>query len=90
MRIGVSTWFAGEDVVFDYSEVRPVGSAFARERGPGLPCRNRCAKCWILPALVFFRDRVSLLRPLDAHDMMWWWGCGSVRWCAPYCDDFSV
>ncbi len=69
VRIGVSTWFAGEDVVFDYSEVRPVGAPLrvkgGRASGPE-PLRKM---------LDFARTRIlsrqgGFLRPLDAHDMM--------------------
>jgi transcriptional regulator NrdR family protein len=69
VRVGLTTWFAGEDVVFDYSEVRPAGAPLrvkgGRASGPE-PLRKM---------LDFARTRIlsrqgGFLRPLDAHDMM--------------------
>lgn len=69
VRVGLEAWFTGEDVVFDYSEVRPSGAALrvkgGRASGPE-PLRKM---------LDFARTRIhsrqgSFLRPLDAHDIM--------------------
>jgi ribonucleoside-triphosphate reductase len=69
VRVGLSTWFEGEDVVFDYSEVRPAGAPLrvkgGRASGPE-PLRKM---------LDFARTRIlsrqgGFLRPLDAHDIM--------------------
>jgi ribonucleoside-triphosphate reductase (thioredoxin) len=69
VRTGLTAWFNGDDVVFDYSEVRPVGAPLrvkgGRASGPE-PLRKM---------LDFSRTRIlsrqgSFLRPLDAHDMM--------------------
>ncbi|MCP4424149.1 MAG: recombinase [Chloroflexi bacterium] len=69
VRAGLLTWFAGEDVVFDYSEVRPGGAPLrvkgGRASGPE-PLRKM---------LDFARTRIlsrqgGFLRPLDAHDIM--------------------
>ena len=69
VRIGLTTWFKGEDVKFDYSEVRPIGSPLrvkgGRASGPE-PLRQM---------LDFARARIisrqgGFLRPLDAHDIM--------------------
>ncbi len=69
LRIGLEAWFAGEDVSFDYSEVRPAGAPLrvkgGRASGPE-PLRKM---------LDFTRTRLqsrqgSFLRPLDAHDIM--------------------
>ena len=69
VRAGLETWFAGEDVVFDYSEVRPAGAPLrvkgGRASGPE-PLRKM---------LDFARTRIlsrqgGFLRPLDAHDIM--------------------
>ncbi len=69
VRTGLETWFAGEDVVFDYSEVRPAGAPLrvkgGRASGPE-PLRKM---------LDFARTRIlsrqgGFLRPLDAHDIM--------------------
>ncbi|WP_420641852.1 ATP cone domain-containing protein [Candidatus Leptofilum sp.] len=69
VRIGLNAWFKGEDVKFDYSLVRPIGSPLrvkgGRASGPE-PLRQM---------LDFARSRIlsrqgGFLRPLDAHDIM--------------------
>ncbi len=69
VRAGLETWFAGEDVRFDYSQVRPAGVSLrvkgGRASGPD-PLRQM---------LDFSRQRIlsrqgSFLQPLDAHDIM--------------------
>lgn len=69
VRAGLTAWFNGEDVKFDYSEVRPAGAPLrikgGRASGPE-PLRKM---------LDFARARIlsrqgGFLRPLDAHDIM--------------------
>lgn len=69
LRVGLDAWFAGDDVIFDYSEVRPAGAPLrikgGRASGPE-PLRKM---------LDFTRTRLhsrqgGFLRPLDAHDIM--------------------
>ena len=69
LRTGLETWFAGEDIEFDYSQVRPAGSPLrvkgGRASGPE-PLRNM---------LRFARERIlarqgSFMTTLDAHDIM--------------------
>ena len=69
VRVGLTAWFNGEDVLFDYSQVRPAGAPLrvkgGRASGPE-PLRKM---------LDFARTRLlsrqgSFLRPLDAHDIM--------------------
>ena len=69
LRIGLETWFAGEDIEFDLSEIRPAGSPLrvkgGRASGPE-PLRNM---------LRFARERIlarqgSFMTTLDAHDIM--------------------
>ncbi|MFQ5435958.1 MAG: recombinase, partial [Anaerolineae bacterium] len=69
VRAGISAWFDGRDVQFDYSEVRPAGVPLrvkgGRASGPE-PLRKM---------LDFARSRIlsrqgGFLRPLDAHDIM--------------------
>lgn len=69
LRAGLSSWFNGFDVDFDYSLVRPAGTPLkikgGRASGPD-PLRT---------TLAFARERIlarqgSFLRPLDAHDIM--------------------
>jgi ribonucleoside-diphosphate reductase alpha chain len=69
LRLGLQTWFAGGDVQFDLSQVRPAGTPLrikgGRASGPE-PLRAM---------LAFVRSRIlarqgSQLRPIDAHDIM--------------------
>lgn len=69
VRVGLTAWFNGEDVMFDYSQVRPAGEPLrvkgGRASGPE-PLRQM---------LDFARTRIlsrqgSFLRTLDAHDIM--------------------
>jgi ribonucleoside-diphosphate reductase alpha chain len=69
LRIGLEAWFAGEDVEFNYGLIRPAGTPLkvkgGRASGPE-PLRF---------VLDFCRSKVlsrqgSVLRTLDAHDMM--------------------
>ena len=69
VRLGITTWFEGADIKFDYSEVRPAGAPLrikgGRASGPE-PLRQM---------LEFARTRIlarqgGFLRPLDAHDIM--------------------
>lgn len=86
LRYGLETWFAGGDVRFDLTQLRPAGAPLktkgGRASGPD-PFRTM---------LDFLRARVlarqgSFLRPLDAHDMMCAVGnaavSGGVRRCLP-------
>lgn len=82
LRYGLQSWFFGEDVLFDYSLIRPAGSILltkgGRASGPE-PLRHM---------LDFTRSRILArqghqLRPLDCHDIMCVIGnaavCGGVR-----------
>ncbi len=69
VRIGLEAWFNGEDIAFDYSDVRPAGAPLrvkgGRASGPE-PLRKM---------LDFAKTRIlsrqgSFMRPLDAHDIM--------------------
>ncbi len=69
IRLGMSTWFGGHDVKFDYSALRPAGAILkvkgGRSSGPE-PLRQ---------TLEFARARIlarqgSFLRTIDAHDIM--------------------
>ena len=69
LRIGLQTWFDGGDIIYDYSQIREAGAPLrikgGRASGPQ-PLRKM---------LDFSRQRIlarqgSLLRPIDAHDMM--------------------
>lgn len=69
LRIGIETWFAGNDIEFDLSGIRPAGASLrikgGRASGPE-PLRNM---------LGFIRERIlarqgAFLTTLDAHDIM--------------------
>lgn len=69
LRVGLSTWFEGGDIKFDYSQLRPAGAILrtkgGRSSGPE-PLRKM---------MDFVRARLlsrqgSFLRPIDAHDIM--------------------
>ena len=69
LRLGLSTWFEGGDIKFDFSQIRPMGAILktkgGRASGPE-PLRKM---------LEFVRARIlarqgTFLRPIDAHDMM--------------------
>jgi len=68
LRIGLNAWFAGRDVIFDYSNIRPAGSRLKTKggfsSGPG-PLKE---------LLDFVRNLVlskqgQKLAPIDAHDI---------------------
>ncbi|WP_152976718.1 ATP cone domain-containing protein [Herpetosiphon geysericola] len=86
LRFGLQTWFDGNDVSFDLSQLRPAGAPLrikgGRASGPE-PFRQM---------LDFARSRVlarqgSFLRSIDAHDIMCSVGnaavSGGVRRCLP-------
>ncbi|MEM7118737.1 MAG: ATP cone domain-containing protein [Chloroflexota bacterium] len=69
VRVGLTAWFQGEDVLFDYSLVRPAGAPLrvkgGRASGPA-PLQKM---------LDFARSRIlarqgGFLRTIDAHDIM--------------------
>ncbi|MDP4020768.1 MAG: ATP cone domain-containing protein [Candidatus Adlerbacteria bacterium] len=69
LTLGLSTWYAGKDVTFDFSRVRPAGARLktmgGKASGPE-PLRS---------LLEFARERIlhrqgRRLRPIDAHDII--------------------
>ena len=69
LRIGLEAWFAGEDIDYDLTEIRPAGTPLkvkgGRASGPE-PLRNM---------LRFARERIlgrqgGFMTTLDAHDIM--------------------
>lgn len=69
LRAGLTTWFDGGDIKFDYSALRPAGAILrvkgGRSSGPE-PLRRM---------MEFVRERIisrqgSFLRTIDAHDIM--------------------
>ena len=69
LRLGLQTWFAGEDIEFDMRDIRPAGAPLkvkgGRASGPE-PLRQ---------LLKFARDRIlarqgGFLSTLDSHDIM--------------------
>jgi len=69
LTLGLTTWYAGKDVVFDFSQIRPAGARLktmgGKASGPE-PLRS---------LLAFARERVlsrqgRRLRTIDAHDII--------------------
>lgn len=69
LRIGLHSWFSGDDVIFDYSLIRPIGTPLrikgGRASGPE-PLRAM---------LDFVRTKIlsrqgNRIRSIDAHDIM--------------------
>lgn len=69
VRVGLTTWFEGEDIKFDYSLVRAAGVPLkikgGRASGPE-PLRKMLD---FARGLILARQG-SFLRPIDAHDIM--------------------
>jgi ribonucleoside-diphosphate reductase alpha chain len=69
VNLGMSLWFEGGDVTFDYSMIRPAGAVLKTKGGRASGPQP------LKMMLDFLRSRVlarqgSFLRPIDAHDMM--------------------
>lgn len=69
LTLGLTTWYAGKDVTFDYSQIRPAGARLktmgGKASGPE-PLRS---------LLAFARERIlsrqgRRLRSIDAHDII--------------------
>jgi ribonucleoside-diphosphate reductase alpha chain len=69
LTLGLSTWYAGHDITFDFSEIRPAGARLktmgGKASGPE-PLRS---------LLAFARERIlgrhgRRLRPIDVHDII--------------------
>ena len=69
LTLGLTTWYAGKDIVFDFSQIRPVGSRLkvmgGKASGPE-PLRS---------LLAFAREKIlsrqgRRLRSIDAHDII--------------------
>ncbi|MEK7135750.1 MAG: ATP cone domain-containing protein [Patescibacteria group bacterium] len=69
LTLGLTTWYAGSDIAFDFSQIRPAGARLktmgGKASGPE-PLRS---------LLAFTRERVLArqgrrLRPIDAHDII--------------------
>lgn len=69
VRIGIETWFAGEDVVFDYSQVRPAGTPL-RVKGGRASGPEPLRKMLDFARTLILSRQGGFLRPLDAHDIM--------------------
>ncbi|HFC11435.1 MAG TPA: recombinase, partial [Anaerolineae bacterium] len=69
VRDGLTTWFNGDDIRFDYSEVRPAGAPLRTKGG-------RASGPEPLRVMLNFARKIilarqgSFLRPIDAHDIM--------------------
>lgn len=78
LRIALSTWFDGMDVMFDYSELRPAGAILktkgGRSSGPEV-LRNSLSR---IREIIISRQKTKL-RPIDAHDIMCLVGDAAVQ-----------
>ena len=69
LRIALHTWFGGNDIVFNYSEIRPAGAILKTKGGQASGPEP------LKTMLNFVRDRIlkkqgGVLSTLDAHDIM--------------------
>lgn len=69
LRLGVTAWFDGEDMVFDYDAIRPAGAPLMTKGG------RASGYAPLKVVLDFCRSKIlsrqgSFLRTIDAHDMM--------------------
>jgi ribonucleoside-triphosphate reductase len=69
LRYGLNAWFAGEDVSFDYSEIRPAGAVLRTKGGRASGPEPLRYMLNFVRSLLLARQG-SFLRPLDAHDIM--------------------
>ena len=69
LRLGLERWFCGEDVKFDYSQIRPAGAPLrikgGRASGPA-PLKRMLE---FVRNLLLLREG-GFLQPIDAHDIM--------------------
>lgn len=69
VRDGLTTWFSGEDVRFDYSEIRAAGMPL-RTKGGRASGPEPLRKMLDYGRQIIFARQGSFLRPIDAHDIM--------------------
>ncbi len=69
VRLGINTWFDGEDVKFDYSQLRPAGAPL-RTKGGRASGPEPLRKMLDFARGLILARQGSFLRPLDAHDIM--------------------
>lgn len=78
LRTGLTLWFEGHDVEFDYSAIRPAGAILrtkgGRASGPD-PLRVMMDR---IRATILSRQG-NVLRPIDAHDIMCHVGSAAVQ-----------
>ena len=69
LKLGLKAWSTGKDISFDYSLVRPAGAPLitkgGRASGP-----EPLKKMLDFVRTLLFRRQGSVLRPIDAHDIM--------------------
>ena len=69
VKLGLSLWYEGGDVKFDYSQLRPAGAILKTKGGRASGPERLRQMLDFLRAKVLARQG-SFLRPIDAHDMM--------------------
>lgn len=69
LRVGMRAWFAGQDIEFDYSIIRPAGTPLLTKGGRASGPDPLKAVLDFCRAKILSRQG-SFLRTIDAHDMM--------------------
>ncbi len=69
VRVGITAWFNGRDIQFDYSEVRPAGAPL-RVKGGRASGPEPLRKMLDFARSLILSRQGGFLRPLDAHDIM--------------------
>ena len=69
LRTALHTWFAGEDVEFDYSQLRPAGAPL-RVKGGRASGPEPLRKMFEFTRARILARQGDFLRTLDAHDIM--------------------
>lgn len=69
LRVGLQTWFAGEDIDFDFSQIRPAGAPLKIKGGRASGSEPLRKMFEFIRARILTRQG-GFLRPIDAHDFM--------------------
>lgn len=77
LKIGMKTWFDGNDVKFDYSMIRPAGAILKVKGGRASGPEPLKTMLDFVKAKILARQG-SFLRPIDAHDIMCMIGYAAV------------
>lgn len=78
LRLGLEAWWAGEDIEFDSSMIRPAGAVLRIKGGRASGPEPLMTMLSMLRQIVLSRQG-SYLRTIDAHLMMCWVGEAAVQ-----------